>query len=132
MSTYMRSYSHLLRSFSSVGLEHGSYESGVTGSSPVRSIFTFISIYKIKILILYIICLILVLVVPSVAAAAVLRVAPQQPAAAANLSDTLALALAAAAIFKAVDEVRPFLSQINLVAYYFMCLEVIHRCDDTF
>jgi hypothetical protein len=62
---------------------------------------------------LYIICLILVLVVPW--AAAVLHVAPQQPVAAANLSvaHALALALAAAAIFKAADEVRPFLSQIK-------------------
>jgi hypothetical protein len=60
---------------------------------------------------LYIICLILVLVVPW--AAAVLHVAPQQPVAAANLRVALALALAAAAIFKAVDEVRPFLLQIE-------------------
>jgi hypothetical protein len=60
---------------------------------------------------LYIICLILVLVVPW--AAAVLHVAPQQPVAAANLSVALALALAVAALSKAVDEARPFLSQIK-------------------
>ncbi len=35
-------------------IEHGSYESGVTGSSPVRSIFSLFLRVKIKILILYI------------------------------------------------------------------------------
>jgi hypothetical protein len=43
--------------------------------------------------------------------AVVLHVAPPQPAAATNLN--VALDLAAAVIFKAADEVRPFLSQIK-------------------
>jgi hypothetical protein len=65
---------------------------------------------KIKILILYIICLILALVVPVLAAVVVvvLHVAPPPVV---TLSADLVLALVA--IFKAADEVRPFLSQIK-------------------
>jgi hypothetical protein len=50
--------------------------------------------------------------VPAVVAVAV---PPHQPAAVAKLNVVLVLAPAAAVIFKAVDEVRPFLSQINSI-----------------
>ena len=54
MSAYAQSYSARCYALLVQSVEFGSYEPTVTGSSPVRSIFTFISVYKIKILILYI------------------------------------------------------------------------------
>ena len=115
---------HWLRSFSSVGLEHGSYESGVTGSNPVRSIFYF---YKITILIIiiyiYIQCRNPVKTNPALVAAN-----PPPRLVAANPHPLLAAPAALVVPFKVVDEARPHPSPPIKNKH----ASVMYRCEDAF